>query len=484
MGHPTIYPTGVTIYNPEKCWSGYTIMPVKEVGAVLIDMNGREVRVWKGLHGFPNKIFPGGHVFGSRGLRNGKYGMQDQVDLLQLDWNGKVVWEFDRTEYIEDPGEKPRWMARQHHDFQREGNPVGYYAPGMEPKVDSGNTLILSHRNVRNAKISDKELLDDLLIEVNWEGDIIWEWLCSDHFDEFSFREAAKNALCRNPNYRPVGNGMGDWMHINSMSALGPNKWFDAGDSRFHPDNIIMDGRETNIIFIISKKTGEVVWQIGPDYDRTPEERALGWIIGQHHAHMIPKGLPGEGNILVFDNGGWAGYDNPNPGAPQGVKAALRDHSRVLEIDPLTLRIVWQYTPNEAGFTFPMDSNRFYSPFISGAQRLPNGNTLICEGSDGRIFEVTAQHEIVWEYISPYKGVFLPMNMIYRAYRVPYEWVPQEDRPQETPIVPLDVKTFRVPGAAAFGNRKAEVEVEGGTLPFQTSNALCVAAEGETGEEA
>ena len=72
MGHPTIYPTGVTVYNPEKCWSGYTIMPVKELGALLIDMNGREVRLWKGLHGFPNKIFPGGPVLGRRGLRNGR----------------------------------------------------------------------------------------------------------------------------------------------------------------------------------------------------------------------------------------------------------------------------------------------------------------------------------------------------------------------------------------------------------------------------
>ena len=482
MGHPTIYPTGVTIFKPEKCWGGYTIMPVRELGALLIDMNGREVRLWKGLHGFPNKIFPGGHVLGHRGLRNGKYGMQDYVDLIQLDWDGNVVWEFNKLEYIEDPGEKPGWQARQHHDYQREGNPVGYYAPGMEPKVDSGNTLILCHKNVYNKKVSDKQLLDDLIIEVNWEGEIVWEWLCSDHFDEFDFREAAKNALCRDPNYRPVGDGMGDWMHINSMSALGPNKWFEAGDGRFHPDNIIVDGREANILFIISKKTGEVVWKLGPDYDRTPEERAIGWIIGQHHAHMIPRGLPGEGNVLVYDNGGWGGYDNPNPGAPRGVKAALRDHSRVLEIDPVAMKIVWQYTPTEAGFTFPMDSNRFYSPFISGAQRLPNGNTLICEGSDGRIFEVTAQYEIVWEYISPYKGTHLPMNMIYRAYRVPYEWVPQEPKPEEKAIEPLDVKTFRVPGAAKFGDRKAEVEVEG-VLPFMGSNALCVAAAGETFED-
>ncbi len=55
----TIFPTGVTIYNPEKCWSGYTILQAAERGALLIDMNGNEVRMWEGLQGFPNKMLPG-----------------------------------------------------------------------------------------------------------------------------------------------------------------------------------------------------------------------------------------------------------------------------------------------------------------------------------------------------------------------------------------------------------------------------------------
>ena len=277
MGHPTIYPSGVTIYDPEKCWSGYTIFQAQEVGAVLMDMNGREVNVWKGVLGMPNKIFPGGTLITSRGRRSGKYSVQDGIDLVQVDWEGNITWKFDQVEFIEDAGETPRWMARYHHDFQREGNPVGYYAPGMEPRVDGGNTLVLSHRNVRNPKISDKQLLDDLIVETTWDGDIVWEWQCSDHFDEFGFREASKNALCRNPNYRPTKpEGMGDWMHINSMSCLGPNKWYDAGDERFHPENLIVDGREANIIFIIEKKTGKVVWKLGPDYDNSPEARAIG----------------------------------------------------------------------------------------------------------------------------------------------------------------------------------------------------------------
>ena len=85
MGHPTIYPTGVTLYDPDRSWNGYTIFQAAGLGALLIDMNGREVQLWSGLHGFPNKLLPGGQVFGSTGERNPQHGAQDQIDLVQVD---------------------------------------------------------------------------------------------------------------------------------------------------------------------------------------------------------------------------------------------------------------------------------------------------------------------------------------------------------------------------------------------------------------
>ncbi|WP_136808280.1 aryl-sulfate sulfotransferase [Desulfosediminicola flagellatus] len=479
MTYPSIYPTGATVYDSSKCYNGYTVFQAKEHGALVIDMNGGEVKLWRGLHGFPNKLLPGGQILGHTGERSTLYGMQDYRDLIQVDWDGNVVWKFNKYEFIDDPGEEPQWMARIHHDYQRQGNPVGYYVPGMEPQIDSGNTMLLGHKNTRCKAISDKNLLDDTVYEVSWDGEILWEWVCSDHFEEFGFREDARNALSRDPNMRPCGGGMGDWMHLNSMSLLGPNKWFDAGDARFHPDNIIVDGRETNIIFIISKATGEIVWKVGPYYDTTPE-KDLEWIIGQHHAHMIPKGLPGEGNILVYDNGGWAGYGGCHPSSQAGTKNVLRDYSRVLEFDPVSLKIVWQYTPHEAGLVHPTDSNRLYSPFISAAQRLPNGNTLITEGSGGRLIEVTAAHELVWEYISPYWGRSFNMNMVYRAYRYPYEYIPQVDVPQEVDIKPINVVDFRVEGASPRGAR-SESLVDG-VVPYQTSSALCVLSDTDDGE--
>ena len=137
MGYPSIFPTGTLIYDKEKTFNGYTIFPSAK-GALLIDMNGREVQLWAGLGGFPNKILPGGYVMGTTGTRPGKKAYQDQIDLVQVDWDGNIVWKFDKTELIADGDKDPVYMARQHHDYQREGSTVGYYYPGGEPKTDGG----------------------------------------------------------------------------------------------------------------------------------------------------------------------------------------------------------------------------------------------------------------------------------------------------------------------------------------------------------
>ena len=482
MGIPSVHPTGTTIYDPQKCFNGFTVFEAYGKGVMLIDMNGREIHLWENLIGMPAKILKGGYVLGSLETRPPQFATTECKELVQVDWDGNIVWKFDRHEYIEDPGESPGWQARYRQDCQREGNPVGYYTPELECKVLSGNTLLLCHKNVKKPGISLHNLIDDGFVEVDWAGNIVWQWWCSDHYQELGFSEAAKNAMARNPNLRTTAYGgvQGDWMHINSMSVLGPNPWYDAGDERFHPDNIIWDARETNIIGITSKKTGEIVWKIGPYYDTTPELKKLGWIIGQHHAHMIPKGLEGAGNILVFDNGGQAGYGDCCPSGPSGVGVVRRDYSRVLEFNPLTLEIVWQYTPEEADFLLPLTGHGFYSMYISSAQRLPNGNTLIVEGSDGRFIEVTKSHEIVWEYINPYDGseagssgaeawfgagngskyAAARNNYVYRAYRVPYDYCPQATVHEEIAIPRIDIQDFRLPGAAPRGGAET-VQVAG-----------------------
>ena len=445
---PSVFPTGTTIYYPDKTWNGFTIHDAPDgFGAVLIDMNGNVVKQWTEIAAVPGpfRILPGGYVMGGDVPR---LPYQEAIALLQLDWDGNEVWRYDQLEQVKtqetenEAGEKEGgetvWSSRQHHDWQREGNPVGYYAPGMEPQIASGRTLVLAHKNVTIPEISPRQLEDDYIYELNWEGEVIWEWLASDHVDELGFSEDARNAIHRSVNWNEARQSA-DWLHINSLSYLGENQWYDNGDERFHPENVMFSAREANIIGIINRE-GNIVWRIGPDYTDTRELSELGQIIGQHNPHLIPKGLPGEGNLLVFDNGGSAGYGFANPAAPNGVASVRRDSSRVLEFNPVTFEVVWEYS---VGAT---EKFAFFSHYVSNAQRLPNGNTMVNEGADGRIFELTAEKEIVWEYMSPFLGTRnFPTRRIFRAYRVPYDWVPQVAPPTETEVIPPDNATFRVP---------------------------------------
>ncbi len=424
LAMPTVFPHGTTIYKPDKCFNGYTILPTKGSQTVLIDMNGNVVKHWGNVSNeeHPVKLLKGGYVMGATGNPGRIWGDDYSNDLSVVDWDGNIIWSYKK--------------AGMHHDFQREGNPVGSYVPGMEANPKGGKTLILSNKIVKNKKISDKPLLDDIIYEVDYDGKVIFEWLASDHFKEMDFDEIAKTVMYRYPNYsatRTPGKVGGDWIHINTASWLGPNKWYDKGDQRFNPDNIIYDGRQTTTTGIIDRKTGKLVWQMGPDFTKTKELRRIGPTIGLHHAHMIPKGLPGEGNLLIFDNGGYGGYGLPNPTSPTGLNNARSDFSRVLEMDPVKMKVVWEYTANKAGFR---DRCKFYSDYISSAQRLPNGNTLITEGAFGRLFEVTPEYETVWEYVSPFYFPTEGFNMVYRAYRYPYDYVPQLKKPVEKAVIP------------------------------------------------
>lgn len=469
MGCPSTFPTGTTNYQPEKCWNGYTLFPVSRKGIALIDMNGKVVHYWKDFQGMPAKMIPGGKIFGSLGQRDRSIAYQDYTDVTEVDWNGNILWSFNHNQFVNDEDSGPVWVARQHHDYQIEGNPVGYYSPAQQCKDDFNKVLILCHNDVKNSKISPQLLLEDTLLEVDRAGNILWRWNLLKHLNEFNLTDIQKNAIFRDPNTQLRGpEGQGDLFHINSASYLGENHWYDEGDERFHLNNIIMDSREANIMFIISHETGKIVWSIGPDFTSNRALRIMGIIIGMHHAHMIPKGLPGEGNILVFDNGGWAGYGSPSQTSKTGMKVDRRDSSRVIEFNPITLKIVWQFSASDMGFKSPMNAHFFYSPLVSSAQRLENGNTLITEGANGRFLEVTPEKEVVWEYIFPY----LEGNAIYRAYRVPYTWVPQLEKPNEVPVIPPANEAFHLPGAS--DTSLDEGIIVAGTKGYGTSESFCV----------
>jgi len=405
--------SGVSIYK-DGCCEGYTLCSVHVLPlissrcyyATLIDMNGNEIRRWS-ITPEPAKIFSDGSIMGGTdGFYLGTV-LVEAIKLTQLDWNGNVLWSFNNWDTF-----KGKISARQHHDYQREGNPVGYYAPDQEV-VENGTTLILSHKNLINKRISFRKIYDDIIYEVDSDGNLTgFKWYASEHFEQMGFNWRMKLGL----KFIPGLLLSSDWLHTNSMSLLGNNHWYCEGDERFHPENIIISSRNANFIAIISRETGDFVWKVGPDFSKnTLEGQKLGQFVGQHNAHMIPEGLPGAGNILVFDNGGASGY------SIFGTPNRFRFYSRVIEFNPVNLDIVWEYKNRFGLWPYPREGrfHKFFSFLLSSAQRLPNGNTLITDGSLGRLIEVTKEKEIVWEYTNP-----TIIQLIYRAYRVPPEWVP------------------------------------------------------------
>ena len=434
LAAPSVYPTGTTIYEPGAAWNGYTVLsPLGTKAVLVIDMNGTVVKRWDGFDdsaGGPARVLPGGSVIAASGSRAPH---QESLEIVQRDFDGKVLWRFDHNVQIQMPDGKTIWALRQHHDWQRADFPAGYYSPEAEPASGGARYLILTHVSDTVADVADVALEDDRLIEISPEGKIIWEWTASQHVGELGFSAAARAAIRGSAGANPVHAGL-DWLHLNSATYVGPNHWFDKGDRRFASENILISSRQASFVAIIARD-GSVVWRLGPDsFDSAPLQ-AIGPIIGQHHAHLIPKGLPGAGNLLLFDNGGASGYGFSSPIAPKGVNALVRANSRVLEINPVTLELVWSYQA----------PGKFYAANISSAQRLPNGNTLITEGPDGRLFEVTREGRIVWEYVNPLFEGPRCSNSVYRAYRLPYSWIPQLKHAAEKAVTAPRPGDFKVP---------------------------------------
>lgn len=437
--------TGVTYHDPDSAHDGYILFTGADGITRLIDTTGVVRHEWP-FAGVPPRIIDpalAGGRLGDVGLRlsfsgDPRGGIYANGTVGQLTWSGERIWEWGP--------QAPGGAARQNHDWEL---------------LPNGNRLLLVTIPRVVPELGPRPVGDQGLYEVDPDGVIVWEWRAGDHLAELGLSEQGWDALhetvARDPD-DPWG-----YLELNSAKTLGPNHRHRADpDGVFRPDNILISSRKANIIALIDKTTGAIVWRAGPYFDAAPGAqhqrinahkvpRALDQISGQHNPHLIADGLPGAGNILVFDNQGGAGY----PPAPLGIYAG----SRVLEIDPVTEQIVWQYTAEDSG----LPSWTFFSSFVGNAQRLPNGNTLVTEGMHGRIFQVTAEGRVVWEYVSPYEGLgvggepevaeprvpgidrLTTTPMVYRAQAVPFEWVPL-DAPETAPAA-VDLRITARAGA-------------------------------------
>ncbi|MGC4028615.1 MAG: arylsulfotransferase family protein [Steroidobacteraceae bacterium] len=411
---PSVYPTGVTIHDKDA-YATDIMFSASDGNTYLIDMTGKVLKNWPNK-GEPAAIVDPALVGGRKGVAGLQLARADGTTMPQfagvglipgmaidkvnktfglVTWDGKRLWQWDGPDSV--------GAALQHHDWG---------------KLPSGNMLILSNRVINHARFADRKIVDDMIYEVDPTGKVVWSWSATDHLDEFGFTPEQLK-LVENADSP-------DYLHLNAASALGPNHWEKAGDKRFAANNIIISSRNANFVAIIDRESGHIVWNIGPNYrgqsraDRYKVPRPIDQTSGQHDPHMISEGLPGAGNILLFDNEGDAGYPS--------VQRPVLGGSRVLEIDPSSKQVVWQYIGSMSG----RPDWTFFSPFVSSVQRLPNGNTLIDEGANGRFFQVTPAGKIVWEYVSPYWGPALDSggggrsNVIYRAQAVPLSWIPAD----------------------------------------------------------
>jgi len=123
------------------------------------------------------------------------------------------------------------------------------------------------------AKVAEVLLEDDRLIEISSSGDIGWEWVASDHIDELGFAADARQAIKSAGSFN-AARGSFDWLHINSATFVGPNRWFDQGDRRFAPNNVIISSREASLLAIVGRD-GSIVWRLGPDFSASKELRAI-----------------------------------------------------------------------------------------------------------------------------------------------------------------------------------------------------------------
>jgi hypothetical protein len=361
------WPTGLTVYKPDKCWEGYTLFHA-DGNVYLVDMSGEIRHVWGGTS--PDmKYLSGGHLLTGVGGRSAvsltRYhtaaGCASTV--AELNWEGEAVWKYD----IE-PG------TELHHDLVR---------------LENGNTLLLLRRwreapafwgeyyqpdkpwyVIPQEQQLERPVLDDFFREITPEGKTVWEWHSIDHLEELAVDDAVWRVFRRNS---------GDPLHTNTLEVL--------------PDgNILTSFNKISTVAIIDRKSGGIKWTWGRGDNGT---------FSQHHPNRIPDGCPGEGNILIYDNGGI------------NDRGKSRHYTRLVEVNPLTDEIEWEYlnlphnwmrTHNAIGPSMMHHARRFFSQAWGSVQRLPNGNTLTLDAAANRLFEITYAGEIVWEYISPFMG--------------------------------------------------------------------------------
>jgi hypothetical protein len=409
----------------------------------LLDMQGRVVRTWESKYtaGQDAYLLPNGHLLRAARLSENEAffaGAGAGGRIQEFTWEGKLVWDF-----------------KFHNDKQ-----IQHHA--ITPMPNGNVLLVVWERKTAEEAVAagvkpelagTGDMLVDSLVEIEPSGKtggkVVWEWhlwdrLIQDHdqtkanygdvaaHPELVDANFARNPsgafdnLARfvNPGPRKTDNAKTD-PSLNKLKGIGyvgagggkqfagfiPD-WTHANAVAYNPrlDQVMLTCREFSEVWIIdhgttkaeaaghrggrSGKGGDLLYRWGNPQAYRAGTSADQRLFVPHDAHWIPDGLPGEGHLLVFNNGG------------------ARPDGHYSSVDEIALPVNEQGTyTHKSGAAFGPDrpvwsymaptKTDFFAPLMSGAQRLPNGNTLICTGLSGTVFEVTPTKDTVWRYAAP-----------------------------------------------------------------------------------
>lgn len=405
-------------YNTPQSYDGYTLFaPAASDTTYLIDNCGERVHTWVTNTTPGNTVYllENGMLLRTGKAFNSKFNAGGNGGLIQmLDWDSNLIWEYKVSDSTQ----------CQHHD--------------IEP-LPNGNILILvwvTHTKEEAIQagrtISPNELWSEKVIEVkpdliNGGGEVVWQWDTWDHYvqdvsDELDNFGDVTNPRKININFSTRGFSNKDWLHFNSL------------DYNPRLDQIMLSNHNFGEVIIIDHSTtteeartgeggnsgfgGDLLYRWGNPMSYGQGTELDIKLVTQHDPHWIPDSLLDGGKVIIFNN--IAGDSS-------------KDYSEVLIIDPLVddsgnyilsdgkfgpSNTFWNYTANP--------DTSFYSRNLSGSQRLPNGNTLFCEGWNGRFTEINPNKEKVWQYVNPsgFNGLLLNQgeesnsNQVFRVERI------------------------------------------------------------------
>lgn len=345
---------GVTRYDPAKAYPGLTLYTSGDSArASLVSMDGEVVHEWQlpfsevWDSSSPVKdpqpdayiYWRKAHVYPNGDLLAVYVASGDSpwgYGLVRIDKDSKLVWKY---------------LQQTHHDLD-----VG----------DDGRIYALTHEIRQNAYKDFPQLavprIDDFVVVLSPDGE---------QLEKVAVADALINSPYARLLTRVTWYTNGDYIHTNGVDVLEPG---DTVKLPFaEPGQVLLSFREIDTIAVLDLDEKRIVWAVrGP------------WL-AQHDPDILP-----DGNMLLFDNlGNYLSADGADAEGNGG-------RSRILELDPSTMAIRWQYAGSA--------EEPFESDVRASQQRLPNGNTLITEETGGRIFEVTRDGQIVWEFVNPVRA--------------------------------------------------------------------------------